>query len=686
MVAGALVAAVLFAAFNRDAAFSLLAQRATENRNAFYLYRDADSGLNHGFPSGFFGALDKIGIDAACIDDPSSSNGCSSDVTRFDRARGNVLRISFAPFAAGEFAGVNIEEPENWSVRRTGKGYDLRNATAVVFDIRSPTPGGVFVKFGVAESTTAPIHIAQSAGFTTMTIPLQSMNPPIASLQDVHVLFTVTTNDVLAIDGGTVLIDNVRFTPTPSGRANVVGFPVANETFGVIPSGVARSGRVPIPIDQVIRNLSPIYESSLALEALLDRPTTENLAAARVIADAFDYALRHENHGLPLPASSADAAGLHSAYESGDLALFNGQGADAGQEGDVRLAGFSASPLCDPSRYCLVLDGSTGGNVSFAMLALIRAWESFGDERYLDDARSMGRWVGEQLTDRTNSGFGGYYLGFPDEGAAKVVVKGKSIENNADLFVAFTRLAAAENLLGKTDAAADWAQRANVAGDFVLQLFAPDAGRFYAGTVPAGTASAPGLQPDGPRRGDDVINTFDFVDSNTFTVLALAQAPRYRSQIDWRRPIDWVAQHSVVTVTSGGRTWTGFNIVPVPTAGPPGVAWEFTGQVVVAMRLVDCLYHENRFAAAAARYSEQIALAQQFAPFGDGAGTVAATMQNGEQLPPAEHCLSTPFQCIPQRVGLAATLWSIFATDARNPLSSTASLAVCSARQHAVSH
>ena len=32
-------------------------------------------------------------------------------------------------------------------------------------------------------------------------------------------------------------------------------------------------------------------------------------------------------------------------------------------------------------------------------------------------------------------------------------------------------------------------------------------------------------------------------------------------------------------------------------------------------------------------------------------------------------CLSTPFQCIPQRVGLAATAWAIFADLNLNPLS-----------------
>ena len=57
------------------------------------------------------------------------------------------------------------------------------------------------------------------------------------------------------------------------------------------------------------------------------------------------------------------------------------------------------------------------------------------------------------------------------------------------------------------------------------------------------------------------------------------------------------------------------------------------------------------------------------APFGDGKGVVAAIMQDGELLPPYEQCLSTPFQCIAERVGLAATAWAVFADLNVNPSS-----------------
>jgi hypothetical protein len=39
-----------------DPAYQLLANRTIANRKNFYIYQNADSGFNHGVPSGFFGA------------------------------------------------------------------------------------------------------------------------------------------------------------------------------------------------------------------------------------------------------------------------------------------------------------------------------------------------------------------------------------------------------------------------------------------------------------------------------------------------------------------------------------------------------------------------------------------------------------------------------------------------------
>src|SRR3954465_2801733 len=110
-----------------NAAYSVLAGRAEASRQSFYVYLDGDAGFNHGFPSGFFadrpGTLQKIHLDSACLDDSASPTGSSPDPNRLDRQRVNVLRVSFDALTSGQFAGVNVEEPEHWGADPRGVGY-----------------------------------------------------------------------------------------------------------------------------------------------------------------------------------------------------------------------------------------------------------------------------------------------------------------------------------------------------------------------------------------------------------------------------------------------------------------------------------------------------------------------------------------------------------------------------------
>lgn len=645
-------------------AYQLLNSRAGANRSEFYVYLDQDAGANHGFPSGKFGSIQTVDVGPGCVDDPAQSNGCSIDLNRIDRVRGTVMRVTFG--AQTGSAGLNLEEPEKWSVNRTGIGYDLRGAVSVVFDVRSQAGPAFNVQFGVDGCTTPFMNIPST--WTTMTIPLASLGNCSRDFSDVHILFGIGTDIVNCPSGGTILLDNIRFEPVPTTQNAALGFPLASQTFGVVPVQ-----NVPLPLDQVLRNVTTSYESSLAILLLLERGTPQDLANAREIADTFDYALHHDSHGDPLPKAPDGSLGAHNAHESGDIALFNDQPApENGKAGDVRLAGFSASDvLCGPTKFCLVSDGATGGNNAFVILALVAAYEQFQDIRYLNDATFIGDWIISNLTDTTGRGYGGYYAGYPDMGLPKTLELGKSVENNADIFAAFQLMATANDQLGNIVLANQWRSAANVAGDFVMQMFDPVAGRFNSGTVPPGTTGA-GLCPNGPTRGNDIINTCDFLDSNTFTTLAMATAPRYQNQIDWHRPIQYVLDHFAQTVRTTGQTFQGFDIVPVPLSGSAnGVAWEFTGQVVSATRLLDQMYADTRFESSADFYLGQISNAQTMAPFGDGKGLVASTLQDGDLLPPLAQCLGTPFQCIFERVGLAATAWAITAENQENLFTSS---------------
>ena len=176
---------------------------------------------------------------------------------------------------------------------------------------------------------------------------------------------------------------------------------------------------------------------------MLARGGSQDLSNAHLIANTFDYALHHESFGDPIPSAPDGSVGLHNGYESADIALFNDQPPPKqGKAGDVRLAGFTATTLCPETGFCLELDGATGGNNAFAIRALVAAYEQFGEVRYLNDALTIGNWIVGNLTDNTGTGFGGYFLGYPDKGVPppKPLETSKSAENNADILRRIQRL------------------------------------------------------------------------------------------------------------------------------------------------------------------------------------------------------------------------------------------------------
>ena len=641
-----------------DPAYSAVNALGEENAQSFFVYQDKDSAFNHGVPSGFFGDVGTIDLETGCLDDPLEADGCSTDPERLDLERGTVMRISFGPQTS--FSGINFEEPENWGLSQQGMGYDLTGSTHILLEARSPD--GLSVRFaGPGGGTT---------GFVTPSTEWQEYALSVGSmLSNVHVLFTVTTDSIHAPGGGTVLIDNVRYDPVPDRQTGVPSLPLANQTFGAQYLDTPDPEPFPVPPDQGLRSLATIYESAIAIQALHDRFRLEDYGNALRIADALVYALGHDNQGGPLPVAVGGETGLHSGYMAGDLPLLNSQGPGAGQVGEVRLAGFSASS-CTPTGQCLLLDGATGGNVAFAMLALIRTWIASGDETYLDAAFTLGEWIVDLLTDTSGTGFGGYYLGYPDGGVQPpTLITSKSIENNADIFAAFQRLADIEDQRGDPAAAALWRARARVGGDFVMAMLDSVSGCFFGGTVPVGTAPGPGIDPNGQVMGGEVINLWKFLDANTFTTLAMASSPLYAGAIDWRRPVNCARDNFANTITAGGETYSGFRLdEDPPHVGADGILWEFTGQMVVTMRWVDQLYGESNFAADVALYLDELRHAQLAAPFTDGQRLVAATLQDGDLLPPIQQCMVTPFQCIAERAGLAATVWAIFAERGQNPL------------------
>jgi hypothetical protein len=213
-------------------------------------------------------------------------------------------------------------------------------------------------------------------------------------------VLTAVTNSSNAPDGGTILFDNIRFEPVPASQQSARSFPLSTRTFGVVPLSLPSSDRVPFPLDQVLRNLTTTYESALTLLALVARGMPGDLGKAHLIANTFNYTLHHDNHGDFIPVAPDNSVGcfdgdrdtpqcgLHNGYTSGDVALFNDQASPAeGQKGDIRLSGFSCG--VSPTGFCVTLDGATGGNNAFAILALAAGYKQFNDQRYFGAAKKI---------------------------------------------------------------------------------------------------------------------------------------------------------------------------------------------------------------------------------------------------------------------------------------------------------
>src|SRR5205085_6082641 len=249
-----------------DCAYPLLNQRVAANRTNFYVYKDADSAFNHGFPSGVFGAEEirnTVKLESNCIDDPLSPDGCSSDLLRQDATRGTVFQFKYPALTGKQYVGLNWEVPEHYNGHpMPGAGYDLTPATSVQFGVRSPD--GARVQFGVGGCVTR-FH-ALNQNWETKTISIADLIPPPGptnakcpvDLTNTQVLFTVSANATESPSGGTVLLDNIQYLPAPTRQGTdpkALSLPLGNLTFGAVL-------QQNVTTDQANRNLAPIYEAA----------------------------------------------------------------------------------------------------------------------------------------------------------------------------------------------------------------------------------------------------------------------------------------------------------------------------------------------------------------------------------------------------------------------------------------
>ena len=98
----------------------LIQERTQANGDVFFVYRDADDGLNKGFPSASSARSPRCTSTRRACFDPGGVDGCSRDEGRCSTSHvAPLLRVSLDPLAPGELAGLSSgRRPEEWSVGR----------------------------------------------------------------------------------------------------------------------------------------------------------------------------------------------------------------------------------------------------------------------------------------------------------------------------------------------------------------------------------------------------------------------------------------------------------------------------------------------------------------------------------------------------------------------------------------
>jgi hypothetical protein len=234
-------------------------------------------------------------------------------------------------------------------------------------------------------------------------------------------------------------------------------------SIATLPAGAVLLASYPSERRGVLSKVAFTYDNAVAAIALVG---CGQVAQAARIADALLLALDNDRY-------------WH------DGRLRNGYAAGAISARPLRLAGW-----WDPKAKRWLEDAyqasSDSGNMAWAMLALLSLHAVTGEQRYLDGALRLARWVEGMLDTR---GAGGYIGGYFGDQPAPQRLRWKSTEHNTDLAAAF-------DLLARASGDTHWAQRAALASAFVDAMWSADCGCFAVGTGEDGVRLNPLLALD----------------------------------------------------------------------------------------------------------------------------------------------------------------------------------------------
>lgn len=387
-------------------------------------------------------------------------------------------------------------------------GIDLSGATALRFWARGETGGERVEIFlgGVGRDPatgepradapypgSSPRHPAQGTLFT-LTREWQEYVIDVRDLDLSYLLggFGWVADDGRNPGGAVFYLDAIEYVLSPEARERRLQEPrfiASYETAPVQPDPF--DDDTGDDIDLVHRNMAFSYDNALAILAFLADGSPDSVRRARLIGDAFLYAMDHDR--------SYDGGEIRTGYAAGDLALPPGW-TPGGREGTVAIPGFYYEPT--QTFFETGQEALDTGNHAWVMVALLALQRVTDDGDYLDGARRIAS--GVECFRQTSGTYRGYTGGLDaPESPEPRTRPWASAEHNLDLVAAFRGL---HEMTGSSL----WLERAAHARELVDALWDPAIACYRAGTLDPETLNrTPGQLP---------------VDVQAWSVLALPQA------------------------------------------------------------------------------------------------------------------------------------------------------------------
>jgi hypothetical protein len=414
----------------------------------FGVYEDVSSPGNHFHAYAAIPEGARVGLTGSWTNNPRSGATCIRCVFT------NVGNANFGGFYF-QTGVMSTGTPQANFGSVPNAGYDLSGATGVTFWARGHR-GGEKVEFFVAG-----VGRSEANGAATTPYPDSSIRRPargkwtLLSTNWQRITIDLSSADLTYVLGGfawvvtatqnlasttTFYIDDIQYDLGATARTKRLNQPRFLRSFTTQP-------RQPDPfdaqpdgdIDVVFRNLAFTYDNALAALAFLAEGSPDGTRRARLIGDAFVYALGHDRTfsdnvacGSPMNPLTVNGARLRSAYAAGDVSVAPGWLAN-GRANTVPASGFFWDATA--SFYEVEQESIDAGNNAWAMIALLSLYQRTTNGTYLDAACKIGNFLHACRVDAgTYRGFRGGVLN--PEGTPTLRPYASS-EHNLDIYAAF---------------------------------------------------------------------------------------------------------------------------------------------------------------------------------------------------------------------------------------------------------